>query len=59
MTNTEKNILKIVQACQALGWSISIDAKDDEIVKGMIIGTEEYMDSKIGDKPSWNPPKKS
>jgi len=39
----------IIKAVKRLGWDIALTGKDEDLVNGLIIGTEEYID-KILDK---------
>ncbi len=42
MRRTKRLIKRIVSSAKKLGWSIAIDDKED--VRGLIIGTSEYVD---------------
>ena len=45
--------IALMDAIVELGWQIAIPfAKDDDIIEGMIIGTEEYIDN-ILNKDKW------
>lgn len=48
-------IMVISMAAMDLGWGISIPntESDDDIITGMVVGTEEYMDNIL---PDDNPP---
>ena len=42
-------IMLVVMAAQEMGWNVCIpSASDDDEIQGMIIGTEEYVDERLG-----------
>lgn len=46
-------IMVVSMAALDMGWSIAIpDASDDDEIKGMVIGDEEYMDEMLGTEES-------
>lgn len=39
----EELIMQIVDAAMALGWQLAFENNDDEDVRGLIVGTEDYI----------------